>query len=91
MKTRKSRLRPKSAPAKRKVGAPQRKSARATSKRPDLVDALVGVSAQALGLSIDSAWRKSTAFNLSQIMPHANLVDEFSLFDEAELAPIYRA
>jgi hypothetical protein len=91
MKKRKSRLRPKSVPAKRKVRARRRKSARTTSKRPGLVDALVDNNAKTLGLSIDPAWRKSIAFNLALVMRHAALVDEFKLSDETEPAPVYRA
>jgi hypothetical protein len=89
MKTRKSRLRPKSAPAKRK--APQRKSSRATSKQPDPIDALAAASAKALGLRIEPPWQKSIAFNLRLIMQHAALVDAFALPDETEPSPVYHA
>ena len=91
MKKRKSGLRPKAASAKKKLRATGRKSARATPKRPDPVEALVGTNAKALGLSIEPAWRKSIAFNFGLIMRHAALVEEFALSDEAEPAPVYRA
>ena len=91
MKKRKSGLRPKSASEKRKVRATGRQSARATSKRPDPVEALVSTNAKALSLSIEPAWRKSIAFNLGLIMRHAALVEEFALSDEAEPAPVYHA
>ena len=91
MKKRKSRSGSKSAPAKRKVKTPQRKSLRVTPKRADPVDALVAASAKALGLWIDPRWQKSVAFNLRLIMQHAALVDAFALPDDAEPSPIYHA
>jgi hypothetical protein len=91
MKKRKARLRPKSAPAKRKIKTPQRKSSRATSKQSDPIDALAGASAKALGLRIEPHWQKSIAFNLRLIMQHAALVDAFALPDEAEPSPVYHA
>ncbi len=89
MKKRKHKSRPK--PTKRKVGAHRRKRPSPLPSRPDPVDAMVTAGAEALGLSIDPAWRKSVAFNLRLIMQHAARVDEFALPDEAEPAPIYQA
>jgi hypothetical protein len=61
------------------------------AKREDPVDALVTANAQALGLTLDPAWHDSIAFNLSLILRHAALVDEFALPEDAEPAPVFHA
>ncbi len=63
----------------------------AAAKGPDTVDALVAASAQALSLRIDPAWRASVTRNLQVILKHAALVDQFSLPDDIEPAPVFRA
>ena len=57
----------------------------------DAIDALVDAGAKALDLSLDPAWQASIKFNLQLILRHATLVDEFSLPDDAEPAPVYHA
>ena len=84
----------------RKAGR-KTKSARAKRPRParaatkakpeNSIDAFVAASAQALGLTLDPAWRNSVAFNLRLILRHAALVDEFVLPDDAEPAPVFHA
>jgi hypothetical protein len=69
----------------RKRGAP------AALKRADAIETLVAASAQALALPIDPAWRTSVKRNLELIFTHAALVDQFSLPDEIEPAPVFRA
>jgi hypothetical protein len=59
--------------------------------RHDEIGAFVVAGALALGLTLDSAWQASVAFNLKLILRHAALVDEFPLPDDAEPAPIYHA
>ncbi len=85
---------------KRKAGrkmksarAKRRHSVRVAAKtRPEnSIDAFVAGSAQALGLTLDPAWRDSIAFNLRLILRHAAMVDEFTLPDDAEPAPIFHA
>ena len=85
---------------KRKAGrkakparAERPRAARAPVKtRPEnSIDALVVPSAQALGLTLDPAWHDSIAFNLRLILRHAALVDEFTLPDDAEPAPVFHA
>ncbi len=85
---------------KRKAGR-KMKSARAKRPRParpaaktkpeNFIDVFVTASAQALGLALDPAWHKSIAFNLRLILRHAALVDEFTLPDDAEPAPVFHA
>ncbi len=84
---RKASRKAKSARAKR------RHPIRATAEtRPEnSIDAFVAASAQALGLTLDPAWHKSIAFNLRLILRHAALVDEFTLPDDAEPAPVFHA
>jgi hypothetical protein len=61
------------------------------AKKADTVETLVAASAQALALPIDPAWRGSIRRNLQLLLAHATLVDEFSLPDETEPAPVFRA
>ncbi|MGO9699824.1 MAG: DUF4089 domain-containing protein [Xanthobacteraceae bacterium] len=69
-----------------------RKNRTATAaKRADVIDTLVAASAQALSLPIDPAWRASIKRNLHVILKHAALVDQFSLPDDVEPAPVFRA
>jgi hypothetical protein len=85
---------------KRKAGR-KAKSARAKRPRParaaaktrpeNSIDAFVAASAQALGLTLDSAWHGSIVVNLRLILRHAALVDEFALPDDAEPAPVFHA
>ena len=56
-----------------------------------LLTLMVAASVQTLGLTLDSAWRQSIAFNLRLILRHATLVDEFKLSDDAEPAPVFHA
>ena len=65
--------------------------ARIQAKEPGGVEALVEASAQALGFSLDPAWREGIAFNLRLILRHAKRVDEFALPDDAEPAPVFHA
>jgi Protein of unknown function (DUF4089) len=57
----------------------------------DTVDALVKASAQALGISLDPAWREGIGFNLRLILRHAKLVDQFALPDRTEPALVFYA
>jgi Protein of unknown function (DUF4089) len=84
---RKAGRKAKSAPAKR----PRPARAAAKTERANSGDALVAASAQALGLTLDPAWRDGIAFNLGLILRLAALVDEFALPDEAEPAPVFHA
>jgi hypothetical protein len=61
------------------------------ARKPDTIDALVAASAQALALPIDPAWHGGIRLNLQLILTHAALVDEFSLADETEPAPVFSA
>jgi hypothetical protein len=63
----------------------------APAKKHDAIDMLVAASAQALALPIDPAWHTGVKLNLQLILTHAALVDEFSLPDETEPAPVFRA
>jgi Protein of unknown function (DUF4089) len=63
----------------------------AAAKRTDVAEALVAASAQALALPIDPAWRPNVKRNLQLILTHATFVDQFSLPDQIEAAPVFRA
>ena len=55
------------------------------------MEALVTANAQALALPIDPAWLPAIKFNLQLLFQHAKIVDEFSLPDDTEPAPVFRA
>lgn len=54
-------------------------------------EAFALASAGILGLSIDPTWLAPIIANLRVLHANAALVGDFSLPDEAEAAPIYRA
>ncbi len=58
-----------------------------SDKLDDYIDAL----SAALSLPINPAWKPAVKMNLEVSLRMARLVDEFSLPDEAESAPIYVA
>ncbi|MGD0332555.1 MAG: DUF4089 domain-containing protein [Xanthobacteraceae bacterium] len=72
----------------RRARAPTRPS---RAKRPDAIDTLVAANAQALALPIDPAWRPAIAFNLQLLFKHAKIVEAFSLPDDTDPAPVFRA
>jgi hypothetical protein len=81
----KKRKKPRFAPSKKK---PKRLSkARTRSNETKFVAA----AAPTLRLQMDPAWEASVTFNLQLLMRHAVLVNEFTLPDEAEPAPVFRA
>jgi hypothetical protein len=88
-----SRRRPGKTPVRtrRAVKSIPNSSKRSPAKRADVIEMLVAANAQALLLSIDPAWRAGVARNLQLLLAHATLVDQFSLPDEAEPAPVFRA
>jgi hypothetical protein len=97
-----SKAKRKTAPNKKPIRAKQRvkratKVARARrapvkeQHHQDSIDSLVTASAEALGLTIDPAWRHSVKSNLRLVLDHAARVDAFPLPDDAEPAPIFHA
>ena len=72
----------------RKAKSPAR---RARVKTGDSIDALVAASAQALRLPIDPGWHPAVRTNVQLLLKHAALVEEFSLPDDTEPAPVFRA
>jgi hypothetical protein len=61
------------------------------AKSADATDGLVAASAQALGINVEPAWHDTVKFNLQLILRLAGLVDEFSLPDDTEPAPVFHA
>jgi Protein of unknown function (DUF4089) len=72
----------------RKAKSPAR---RARANTADSIDALVAASAQALRLPIDPGWHPAVRTNVQLLLKHAALVEEFSLPDDTEPAPVFRA
>jgi len=71
--------------------APIAARSRAIRPKQDFIDELMTAGAQALGLSIDPAWRNGVKFNLRLVLSHAERVDAFALPDDAEPAPVFHA
>ena len=86
-----SRRATKSAGKKIPVGARRRNSVDAATTRAHVIETLIAASANALALPIDPAWRAGVKHSLHVILEHAALVDQFSLPDEIEPAPVFRA
>jgi hypothetical protein len=61
-----------------------------TDKSVDF-DVFIDASTQALGLPLDPAWKDAVRGNLQVIFAHAAKVNDFSLPDEAEPAPVFKA
>jgi hypothetical protein len=61
------------------------------TRKSDPFEAFAAASARALSLPIEPAWRVGVRRNLRLILTHAALVDQFSLPEEIEPAPVFRA
>ena len=57
----------------------------------DPIDAYIDAAAQALGLTIEPAWKDAVRTNLDITFKLAALVAEKELPDDAEPAPIFQA
>jgi hypothetical protein len=55
------------------------------------LDEFITASARALDLSVDAAWHPAIRSNLEVTFRLASLVAEFSLPDDEEPAPVFRA
>jgi hypothetical protein len=91
MKRKKAARKPKALRAKNAVKSRRKSHAAAKTQQADAIESLVAASAQALGLTLDPAWRHGVTFNLRLILRHAALVEEFPLPDDAEPAPVFHA
>lgn len=61
------------------------------TEQPNALEVLAAASAEALGLPVEATWQGEVKRNLQLLLKHAALVDEFSLSDESEPAPVFRA
>ncbi len=61
------------------------------ARKPDPIETLAVASAQTLAVTLDPAWHDGVRRNLQLLFTHAALVDAFSLPDESEPAPVFRA
>jgi hypothetical protein len=85
-RSRGAKLSPKRAAKKRRT-----RRTPVSRRHNDFLDQLLTANAQALGLTIDPAWRESVKFNLRLVLDHAARVEEFPLPDDAEPAPVFHA
>jgi hypothetical protein len=70
---------------------PAAKIAAAKPAPPDAIGALVSAGAQALGFTLDPAWRAGVRLNLQLILRHGAVVEGFRLPDDSEPAHIFHA
>jgi hypothetical protein len=61
------------------------------STAPESLDDFIESAAHALALPLESSWRPAIRANLDVTLKQAALVMEFSLPDDAEPAPIFKA
>jgi hypothetical protein len=61
------------------------------AEKPDPIATLAASSAQILAIPLDPAWHDGVRRNLHLLFTHAALFDAFSLPDESEPAPVFRA
>jgi Protein of unknown function (DUF4089) len=61
------------------------------AKRPDAFGIVVTAASQLLALPIESSWHAGVTFNLQLLFKHAARIDEFSLAEDIEPAPVFRA
>jgi hypothetical protein len=66
-------------------------TAKKATKKPDTIATLVAAASQPLALPIEASWHSGVAFNLQLLFKHAALIDEFSLPEDIEPAPVFRA
>ena len=57
----------------------------------DPLDDMVDAAAQALGIALEPQWRAEVKTQLQVTLRHGALVAEFSLPDDAEPAPVFKA
>jgi hypothetical protein len=76
--------------AARSRGRPQR-ARRAAAKLRDPLDDFIVAAARALDLPAEPKWLPAIRANLRVTLQHAALVAEFTLPDDAEPAPVFRA
>ncbi len=72
----------------RRAGSPPRPL---RAKRPDVFGIVVSAASQALTLPIEPSWHAGVTFNLQLLFKHATRIDEFSLPEDIEPAPVFRA
>ena len=59
--------------------------------KSDSLEDFIDAAARVLDIPVESAWKPAIAANLKTTLDHAARVAQFTLPDEAEPAPIFRA
>lgn len=70
---------------------PTRPARQPRAQKSDAIEMLMIAGAQALALPLEEAFKAGVKGNLQALLVHAARVDEFSLPDDAEPAPVFRA
>lgn len=84
--------RPRASRTSRKSRRRARKAAKpGKAPQAEPLDGFIAAGARALDLKIDKSWLPAVSMNLQVTLRHGGLVAEFSLPDEAESAPVFRA
>ena len=93
-RTRKSRPKAKAARTGKRKTPPARKAAarpKSGTALPDPLDGFVEAAARALALPLEPQWLPAIRANLEVNLRMAAFVAEFTLPDESEPAPVFRA
>ncbi len=87
----KSRRKTKQKPRPRARRKPAVKARPARPKARDPLDNFIIAAARGLNLKIEKAWMATVRGHLQVALAQAEMVGEFSLPDDAEPAPVFRA
>jgi hypothetical protein len=77
--------------AKKTIKKAAKRTAKKPNRKPGTIGSLVTAAGQSLALPIEASWHAGVAFNLQLLFKHAALIDEFSLSEDIEPAPVFRA
>lgn len=61
------------------------------AKSDETLDQFIEAAVRALSLPIEPEWKPAIRANLEMTLKHAAAIDEFSLPDGAEPAPVFKA
>jgi hypothetical protein len=70
---------------------PTRPAQQSRAQGSDMIEMLMVAGAQALALPLEEAFKAGVRSNLAALLVHAARVDAFSLPDDTEPAPVFRA
>ena len=92
MTRRPQKAKPRGLPSRKtRKSAKRGKPAKPTRRAPEPLDDFIVAGARALDLTIDKAWMPAVRGNLAVTLRLAALVSAFTLPDDADQAPVFKA